>query len=611
MIKTLGFLTLCSYSLTLFFTSFSYATQKSSLPKITVYGARNKNKTHTIISPREANNFQYKHLTDILNQTPSFNYSERSIFYRATNTQHTQVFVEDIEFNDLTSYNQSIDSSFIATDTTSHISLNDPISASKTDTIGANIQINSEKGKGNTTQFVLVEYGSRNTSTLEYNIQGEKKNIDYNVTLKNESTNGIVTKPYHLRSTARHFDPDGVHKMNYSSRFGLQCTPNIRIQTFHRGFHNDSEYIHYDANTPSGLSTLKNQFNKADLIHHATSNQIKNKISIYNLDFKRNQHIIENPANDNYVYSKQKGVHFEHSQTINPIYSFLVKTEIHEHFLSSELLSKKSTQYKGIHSHSLCLTRNSKFHFKNTFTKNSKNSDLNYSLVYEHYLPQTQTTINLSNKTASLEPSLMQLYIPQWGGNPDLKTEKSLINQIDLVQLLTNHLVFSMSVFHQNLKDLIYSTRIDANQWRLKNIGKTRSQGSEIKIKYNMRDCQFSVGYSYLEFKNLAGSSILIRRPRHIYSASILHENDDFLKGIQVSFKRGAYDSDSFNWNSPKIHHTPPIFRVFASKKIYSDPHLWAFCRVENIFNRYYESPKEYIKEGVGIFVGFKTDIHS
>ncbi|MBA4249864.1 MAG: hypothetical protein C0432_05115 [Candidatus Puniceispirillum sp.] len=609
--RNLSFLIICSYSLTIFFTQLSYATQKSSLPKITVYGARHKNKTYTVISPKEANNFQYKHLTDILNHSPSFNYSERSIFYRATNTQHTRLFVEDIEFNDLTSYNQSLDSSFVTTDTTSHISLNDPISASNSDTIGANIQINSEKGKGETSQFALVEYGSRDTSTLEYNIQGEKRDLDFNITMKNEATKGIITKPKHLRSKSRHHEPDGVHKMNYSSRFGLQCTPHVRIQTFHRGFSNDSEYVHFEANTPSGLSTLKNQLNKIELIHDATRRQIKNKISVYNLDFKRNQRILENPAVENYVNSQQKGLHLEHSQTINPLYAFLIKTEVHEHVLTSTLLKKKSVKYKGIHSHSFCFSRNNKFHFKNTVTKSNKNNDFNYSLVYEHYLPQTKTTINLTHKTASLEPSLMQLYIPQWGGNPDLKTEKSVIDQIDLVQLLTNNLVVSMSVFHQNLKDLIYSTRMDENQWKLKNIGKTQSHGSEIKLKYNMLNWQFSLGYSYLEFKNLFDSSILIRRPRHIYSASLLHENDDFLKGIQVSFKRNEYDSDSMNWNSPKMYHSPPIFRVFASKKIYSYPNLWLFCRAENIFNRYYESPKEYIKEGVGIFVGFKTNIHS
>lgn len=586
------------------------ASQKKRLPQIIVYGNRHKNKAYSILSPEEINNYQYKHLTDILNHSPSFNYTERSIFYRATNTEHTRIYIDGVEYNDLTAYNQSIDSSFITTDNSSYISINDPNNHSQTDSIGANIQINSERGNGETSQFALVEYGSRETSTLEYKIQGEKKKVDFNITLKNEYTQGIKTKPPTFRAVARHHKPNNIHKLNYNSRFGLQCMPDFRIQTFHRGSYNDAEYIHFDPKTPSGLSSLTNQMNKIDLIHSLKKNKLRNQISLYDLKFKRNAYVLEDSSQDTYASSHQQGLQVEHSQELTSLYSYQLKSESHNHEFSSSELIKKSFKQKLIWSHSLKLNSLNTLHIKKSYIKSHRNNSFNYSFLYQQFLQKFKTHINILYKTASLEPSLMQLYIPKWGGNPNLKTERSTLHQVDIIKPIHKNIILTTSFFHQNLRDLICNKQIGPDQWKLHNIGKVRSHGFEFKINYAIGNWKFLSAYSYLHFKNLADLELLIRRPKHTYNVSILHEQDDFIKGIQCTFKRGAYDSSSLDWNNPRHHNIPPIFRLFASKKILSNPNLWGFCRVENVFNRYYESPKEYAQEGIGIFVGFKTNIY-
>lgn len=590
-------------------TSNTHASPKKRLPKITVYGNRHKNRSFSILSPEEVNNYQYKHLTDILNHSPSFNYTERSIFYRATNTEHTRIYIDGIEYNDLTAYNQSIDSSFVTTNNSSYISINDPHNYSQEDSIGANIQINSERGSGKSSQFALLEYGSRDTSSFEYKIQGEREKIDFNITLKNEYTQGIKTKPPALRTVNRHYEPNNIHKLNFHSRFGLQCTPDVRIQTFHRGSHNDAEYIHFAPQTPSGLSSLRNHMNKIDLIHALKNNNLNSKISLYNLQFKRNQHVLEDSSQDTFVNSHQQGIQIEHSQHLTPLYSYNIKSDSQNHKFSSSELIKKSFKQKIILGHSFKFNSSSTLHLKKSYIKSKRNNDFNYSIIYEHFVRKIKTHINIVYKTASLEPSLMQLYIPQWGGNPNLKTEKSTLSQIDLIKPIQKNIVLTTSFFLQHLKDLIHSKKVGIDQWELHNIGKVRSHGIELKINYTIGNWKFLSGYSYLNFKNLEDSQILIRRPRHTYNISILHEHDDFIKGMQCTFKRGGYDSSSVDWNSPKHHNIPPIFRIFTSNKISSTPDLWGFFRIENVFNRYYESPKEYAQKGIGIFVGIKTNI--
>lgn len=133
-------------------------------------------------------------------------------------------------------------------------------------------------------------------------------------------------------------------------------------------------------------------------------------------------------------------------------------------------------------------------------------------------IPVTGTKFHGSTGTGFRAPSLFELY-GQFGGNEDLKPEKSFVYDCGVYQELFSG-IFSIDVtyFVQEYKDKIIwiSSKYDNLDGKVKNSGVELS--STIKILDFLRG---NYAYTYIKYDKTNDTSATLKRPAHKHSASV------------------------------------------------------------------------------------------
>ena len=170
-------------------------------------------------------------------------------------------------------------------------------------------------------------------------------------------------------------------------------------------------------------------------------------------------------------------------------------------------------------------------------------------------------------------PSFTDLYLNQVGniGNEMVKAEKAYQFEGGY-QHQNNNWMLKINVFHRNIYDFIDWTRLyDDEPFQANNVGKLQTFGGNVAIRYNWRNLDFKLTYTYLDAKMNISDDILskyrIRSFRHQiiqvvnysknnWSASLVNRfnervgyKDYFLTDLRISYqhKKWMYYFDTQN----------------------------------------------------------------
>lgn len=133
-------------------------------------------------------------------------------------------------------------------------------------------------------------------------------------------------------------------------------------------------------------------------------------------------------------------------------------------------------------------------------------------------------------------------------GNPDLQPESSWSYDAAVAWSLRRDVVFELEGFRNDVQNLIDFSTIGTNEqgylvFQPVNIGRARTQGVETGVRWNPRGWAFSLGYTWLDAKNLNDNLPLNRRAAHTARARATH-TWKVLNGLRADVT-GLYTSEA------------------------------------------------------------------
>ncbi len=215
--------------------------------------------------------------------------------------------------------------------------------------------------------------------------------------------------------------------------------------------------------------------------------------------------------------------------------------------------------------------------------------------------------LRASYGTGFSAPSFLDLYGTSvafdYAGNPNLKPEHARGGDAGFDYYLPDQRgTLSATYFRTDYRDLIQADFSVSPSTEV-NLDRARTQGVELEAKLAFgSDTELRLAYTYLDAKDLATGSQLLRRPRNSGSADLWHNFGDGVgAGVGVAGESGREDIDAQTF----LHVAGQDFivaRVYGAWQM--NGHLTLKARVENLFNKQYQDVNGYPALGLGAFVG-------
>ncbi len=121
--------------------------------------------------------------------------------------------------------------------------------------------------------------------------------------------------------------------------------------------------------------------------------------------------------------------------------------------------------------------------------------------------------------------------------NHDLKSEKSASFEIGWNQVFSSNIVSDFAVFYNQYWDLIENEFTADYKVRFNNVTKAQILGFETNIQLQPIPGLFnSIGYTFIDPKNLENGEFLKYRPRHLFYAAAKWEYKMFLTGLDYRY---------------------------------------------------------------------------
>lgn len=191
--------------------------------------------------------------------------------------------------------------------------------------------------------------------------------------------------------------------------------------------------------------------------------------------------------------------------------------------------------------------------------------------------------------------------------NPDLKEEKS--RNFDggvRFNLSGTGLKFDISVFYNQIKDLIQDVRLSDTTEQAINIESARNLGMDLMAQYNINNKVMTLlTYSYLSAKNTSSdrdSDYLAYRPEHRFKFFLSYSlHKYFGTDFTLTYLSNRYYNLYGTWND-----LDPYWLIDASlnSEIYRG--ITLFAKLKNLLDENYTSPFDYPQPGREFLIGLK-----
>lgn len=547
--------------------------------------------------------------------------SATSVFMRGNESRHLLVLLDGVPVQDTLGAGSTELLSHIQTDQIEHIEVvrGNVSSIYGSGAIGGVIQIFTKQGTGKPTANVFAEYGSHDTVKLGAGVSGKTDaGTGYALSVTRYKTNGFSAMD---SSKDPKVNPDNDRDRNVSVNATLSQRLNqdheigARLYMYDAKFDFDGQSgIHEDANGTSKQWTTslysKNRFTKDWLSTVTLSyNSVERHSNVLNGDWADYGY---GPTNNDYrsrYRSETKLLQWENKIALSSDWTATAGVDLgseNGHIVNRNLNSPygsfdmdvnrdKYSAYAGllgnIGQHSL--QANVRYdHVENA------DSDTTGFLGYGYNLTSSWKLL-ASVSTSFLAPTLDQLYNPSWGGNKNLKSEHST-NYEAGIQYAKGKDLIRLSVFEWHTRDLIAYQAM-----KYTNIDRAKSTGVELNMSTEMMGVDVGANLTWQNPKNKETGAKLDRRAEIFGSLNVSKTIGQWYLGGDVMFTGHRSDKwyDS-NTNSNLDIKLPSYALVNLNARYNINKNVSLYARIENLFDKDYETVYGYEQPGRGAYVG-------
>ena len=236
------------------------------------------------------------------------------------------------------------------------------------------------------------------------------------------------------------------------------------------------------------------------------------------------------------------------------------------------------------------------------FTAGKNNTSLN-PLVGLKFTPREELDFHLSLARKSRFPSMRSLYSPS-SGNLDLLSESG--RSVELSAAYKSAIFLTGTIFFNSFKDFIDSVRLPDGTRLYVNVGRARINGFEVQAQKTAAWGSVSIGYTYLDQRNVSENRPLDAQPSHNlnFDASLFP-----LQGFRIGFY-GLYGSRSwwYDFSADTVLTIPSYFNMDAVASYSLRDGYEIFIKLSNVFNSYFYTEPGFPWRGRYFEVGFRAD---
>ena len=542
-----------------------------------------------------------------------------SIFMRGANSEHTLVLIDGIEANDPISPSRAFNFANLTIDNIERIEIvRGPQSVLYgSDAIGGVINIITKRGDSTPSISASSEAGSYDTYVQRVTTNGSSGILDYSAAYARHDVGGF--------SAVRAGSENDRYRANiFSSRMGAALSDSLDLGGFFRFTGSDSELdndVGVGGDDPNRTLDNRQLFSRVELNTNFFAGQVTQQLF---LNYSKQTFEDDNDPDIDHPIDLQRSDYDGRTlklglqNNLKPIerLTFTLGTEFEREQGSSNFLSQSSFgDFTATLPQERAYTRSV---FMQSIADLSDSISATAGLrVDDHDRFGTKVTwrtgpvVNISDTkfratvgSAFKAPSLSQLYSQY--GDPNLSPEKSLGFDLGIDQQVTkDKLSVGTTFFHSMINDLI---SFNSETFKSENIGRARLQGFENYVRLNLaQDTALRLNYTLTDAQDRDLDRELLRRARHKVGATL-----DLKPVTALSLNLGAHfvgarsDTDFSTFPAARVSlggYT--LVDLAIGYELHKNVELTA--RVENIFDRDYESVLGYGTAGAAAFGGIKV----
>ncbi|POZ61285.1 TonB-dependent receptor domain-containing protein [Chromobacterium alticapitis] len=529
--------------------------------------------------------------------------SNSSIFMRGTNSNHTVVLVDGVRMSSATLGTTAIQNIPLEQIDRIEVLRGPASSLYGADAIGGVIQIFTRQAEDGLHVNAGLEVGSRGTGKLTAGVNGKNGNTAYSLQLNHAQSDGFSATN---QRNVGYYNPDndGYRNDGYAANVTQTLLPghDLTVRLFQTFSQADIDYSSNWTGQDRSKSRLtgqsiesKNQFNgvwtstlrfarsqdKSEDFHDGNFNQ---RASFF--ETTQNEWLWQNDLSTKIgvfvfgaTHQDQKiasdGVYVKDTRIVNAVFANY-QLDLGSHLLQASVRNDHDDQFGG---------------------KITGKADYGYRFA-DGWLAR------VSFGTGYKAPSFNDLYYPD-SGNPNLKPETSKNTEL-AVQYRKAGRSASLTLFQNKVEQLIQWAPVDPvnpfSSWSPANVASATIRGLTVEAGGQWLGIDWQGNLTLLDARDDKTGNWLSNRPRQSANFSASKQWDKWTLGVeqQVASRRAG---DTFNTEAKALHGYG-VTNAYANYRFAKN---WtATARIDNLFDREYETAYGYNTGGLGAFIGVR-----
>jgi vitamin B12 transporter len=583
----------------------------------------------TVITAEDIAARQERSLTDILQDVPGLNIvrtggpgGQSFVFMRGTNNNHTKVLVDGIDVSDPSSSNASFDfSQFLTQDIETVEVLRGPQSGLYgSDAIGGVINIITKSGQGPAQLQASAEGGSFGTFNQTGGVRGSVDQFHYSADVEHFHSGATPVTPLELLAPGEVRNDDYYDNLTAATKLGYDIGRNLDVGLVARYTNGHLRVTGDDFSTfPSFPAAQQTR---------ASTNEYYGRASAHLVSFEG---FLDQTLGVSYTHKRTATLDPDFSESLStgertkidwqgaleftPAQVLVLGAE-HARDQISEPISAanqidsgyaelQSQLFGGLYSAiNARYDRNDRFGGKAT-----------YRVAPAYVIRGTGTKLKASVGSGFKAPTLSELFqsYPAFFfiANPNLRPETSTGYDVGVEQALVGEtLRVGATYYYNRVRNLIETApAADGINLSYANIGRAHTDGVESFVAYNpVKAVTLRADYTYTQAIDDGSGQDLLRRPKHKASLNAAWQATHAFSLNATLLTVSSWIDGNRDFSIPRLV-APGYTVVNLAASFDIDKHFTVFGRVDNLFDRHFQSPVGFLQPPLGAFAGIRAQL--
>jgi vitamin B12 transporter len=582
----------------------------------------------TVITAADIAARQERSLPDILKDVPGLNIvrtggpgGQALVFMRGTNSNHTKVLVDGIDVSDPSSSNASFDfSQFLAQDIERVEVLRGPQSGLYgSDAIGGVINVITKSGQGPAQFQASAEGGSFETFNQTAGVRGSAEQFHYNANVEHFHSGATPVTPLELLAPGESRNDDYYDNLTAATKLGYDVVRNFDVGFVARYTDTHLRVTGDDFSTfPSFPAAQQTRSSTSEYYGRASAHLVSFEGFLdqtLGVAYTRKRTSTLEPQ-ETLATGERTKIDWQGALKFTQAHTLVLGAEhardaIGEPISASNQIDSGYAELQSQLIGSLYSAINARYDRNDRF-----GGKVTYRVAPAYVIPGTGTKLKASVGSGFKAPTLSELFqsYPAFFfiANPNLRPETSTGYDAGVEQALVGETTLRAGVtyFYNRVRNLIVTApAADGINLSYANIGRARTDGVESFIAYNpIKAVTFRADYTYTQATDDSSGQELLRRPKHKASLNAAWQATAAFSVNATVLTVSSWIDGNRDFSIPRLR-APGYTVVNLAASFAIDKHFTLFGRIENLFDRHFQSPVGFLQPTLGAFAGIRAQL--